>query len=413
MRMYILFFVSYCICTVCSADQYMVCCTVSDEACCTIPDIEQNIPWVRNLSLLKDMQRPGHNNGYWTSDLLFDSRTGEISLSVTCLADKAIQICLGRLFDPYMPYNSKKEIDPDFEIQPHYNNRKMEWDELMAYMETMSPIEKRLLDVNERIFRYIAGSLPPFVHRFVDLHEGETVSRKWKINSLHNWDKIRDYLKQYPDKVDITKSVLVLKEGQIEYMLKRCPIDYSSIRGAERRSATSRSPSVSIRNSSLTLDPKTGDLTVTLFHEVPDPSTASSVRVNLDESFGYKEDKRNFFAAFTAKSPKTDEIKAEQDFPSSEPGEFRIFDLEDNESVGKECKIWEISIWPQLVESLQANRAERFTLRYPVRVELLGVFDGVPLNEEGFSIVPHEEVAELTIDYRTMIQVEKLREASQ
>ncbi len=160
----------------------------------------------------------------------------------------------------------------------------------------------------------------------------------------------------------------------------------------------------------LLLDKSTGHITITISNEanIQEFHEVCPVRMNVGAHFGNSQQEDVFFSRFYASS-NTHKIDA----PSIQfSEEDRIFDLDGNESVGKECKIWELAIWPQLVDAMKANRSEKFTIRYPVCVELIGKFDNVPLNEEGFSIVPHEETAELTIDYRTMIQMEKLREAS-
>ncbi len=287
---------------------------------------------------------------------------------------------------------------------------------------TKKPVTKDEVD-NTRCF-----------HRVCDICRNETFTKKMTLWHQNTWEElsqmpateIKDgiYLfASFDFPVELEDVGTLRSWANPSVLLDRNKI--LSLRALQKKleekspGSTQRPPTVNPRplgtpifKSSLTFDRKTGLLTTTLFHDVPDASTASAVRVNLDKSFGYKEDQRNFLASFTAKSPKTEEIKSEEIITPPEPGENRIFDLEDNESVGKDSKIWEIAIWPQLVEAMKANRAEKFTICYPVHVELIGKFEGVPLNEEGVSIVPHEETAELTIDYRTMIQMEKLREAS-
>ncbi len=163
----------------------------------------------------------------------------------------------------------------------------------------------------------------------------------------------------------------------------------------------------------LVLDKSTGDLSISISNEanIQDFHEVCPVRMNVGDHFGSCEQENVFFSRFYASSS-LQKVDTEIIHFSENEGE-RIFDLDGNETIGKECKIWEIAIWSRLVEAIKANRAEKFTIRYPVQVELIGKLDDVPLNEDGFSIVPHEEVAEMTIDYRTMLQMEKLRAAAE
>jgi len=283
--------------------------------------------------------------------------------------------------------------------------------QLLSSMTRTGGDYKELHDITEIPVEKPKVEIP--VVRLFRLQKREFFSKSDFVWNIKIWNDLYTAMRELPDIPFVLSGPPVVLKHEDTFLLTspKFELDLKTLNRlrilqaqTEKKEASKSSgpvpPSIDV---TFILDPQTGILKLSV------GSPGEYVRVHLDILFG-----ESFAERFIAQ-PKTGEALAVEsiDIVPQEPDQHRTVDLGAGERVGKSLPIWELAIWPQLVEALKVNRGEKFTIRYPVRVELLGVFDGVPLNDEGYSIVPYEEIAELTIDYRTMVQMEKRREASE
>jgi hypothetical protein len=314
------------------------------------------------------MKRVDHNTLTWKSNFTFDPQTGFIFLSVNCLSDTSIQINLNKLFHQF---TDEKKIDPGFEIMVHHGNKKMPLPELMAYMKSIEPLEEKLLLINKRNINFLnhQNYIPKNIktYRTIQLKKNESISCVWRINILYNWSKIYDYLKQYSDiKVDLTKDVIIQRhDNTLEYMLKRCPINYQVLKNIDKEPYT---PSKSHEFASIKINKFYGMIDVTIKN-----LEQKNLCYNLDDVLGRNNNEFGKRFRFTTSAEfeniktkkNTDFFNIENPFP--EAGLQRIVCLKKDECITKTIKIIDLPIQKQLQSTMQKNKNEEYIIWFPIR----------------------------------------------
>ncbi|MDR2756883.1 MAG: hypothetical protein LBC20_14385, partial [Planctomycetaceae bacterium] len=104
-----------------------------------------------------------------------------------------------------------------------------------------------------------------------------------------------------------------------------------------------------------------------------------TIRFDLDENFtdSHFLKKFTFVQKQTTFNNTTNTISSDHSLPvfNAENSEddlrkIRIVDLKENETIGKETEIWNIGIWYELVEILRKNKLQKYTIEFPLQVEI-------------------------------------------
>ncbi|MDR2754067.1 MAG: hypothetical protein LBC20_00030 [Planctomycetaceae bacterium] len=340
--------------------------------CCVAQETRQNIHIEsNNVHLMPSMKRVDHNNLNWRSNFTFDSQTGFIFLSVTCLSDAPIQIDVNKLFKEFT-FTDSINIDTGFDIKIHHDNKKMDLVELMEYFKSIEPVEEKLSEINGRDImmffehRYPTISQTKKLHRFIQLKKNESISRVWRINHLFKWSQIYDFLKQHPDsKFDLTKFVSIQRHDDTqEYMLKRCLITYAVLKNINNDLSV---PLESNELASIKINKFYGTIHVTITN-----LEQKILCYNLDDMLGKNNNefgKRFHFTTLAEfeniKTKKnTDFFNIKNPFPEDELQ--RIVCLEKDECITKTIKITDLPILKQLQSTMQKNKEEEYIIWFPI-----------------------------------------------
>ena len=255
--------------------------------------------------------------------------------------------------------------------------------------------------------------------RHLSLYTGESFSKHERIWELPIWEALVSSVQN--NKKDISKigfSLDIDLSGKEIYSLPEYTVDQITLRRLQNlERAAQRQESKAIPETAsdpfrvtLTLSPKTGDLKAAICSS---GNLYAKVSVDLDRIFGSKEYPDIFLKRFTAKSQNG--ILTVLELPSiEETAEYRTLHLEQNETIAKRCKIWDIAVWSEILAASRSDRTRKFELTFPVEVETIDYTPSEYLNHH--KETKREKVttsATLTLDYATVIRMEKLQEASE
>ena len=348
---------------------------------------------------------------FWKNELTLDPKTGELILEIQCLSERPIEVELEA-------FSNKTNI---LLWGERFDVRHMIISRGDAYSQLASAINHAGSNIINAVPYGVRASRLSRAQRdiLLTLFEGESFAKSVKIWDLPIWSKLHETLRTHRNLTFLIEGSSFTKvriDGSIRKMLADLEVDFRTVsmmkslherlKRTQRPDSENKQPPVII---DLNLLQENGDLVLSIRS-----ASEQDVRVNLDVNF--TDLQKRFGTNITnleSADQHADHLENIRSINTEGAPQNREVDLEKNEILRKKLKIWDLSVWPQLVETLKAERSRKYIISYSVQVELIGEFDGVSLNEDGYSIVPYEETAALSIDYRTMIQMEKLREASQ
>ena len=253
-------------------------------------------------------------------------------------------------------------------------------------------------------------------NRKIVFYQGESFSKSEKFWQLTVWRKYRlvERMQDDPKSVyDIVMSLVLTCDSQKYIFWPKFPFDQILLRKMltlekkyqqDQEKADDRKKEVVPYVFQLRFDAKMGDVKASI---ATSPNEEIIVTVDLNTVFGSDPDPAYFTQRFYL-------TPDEEPMPPSEPSESRVLNLEQNETVAKTCKIWELAIWSQVVEHLKSRRNERVDMYFPFEAEVVHyASDTFRRHEKELKRETISSSEQIQIDYRTMIQMEKLREASQ
>ena len=255
--------------------------------------------------------------------------------------------------------------------------------------------------------------------RHISLYTGERFAKHEKIWELPIWEVLVSSIQKY--KSNTFKICFILDidlSGKQVYSSPEYTVDQTTLRRLQNleRTAQRQEGKVSDKKevdpfrATLSFSPKTGDLEIAI---TSSSNLYAKVSVDLNQIFGSKEHPDLFLKRFTATSQNG--VFTALELPSIEKtAEYRTLHLEQNETISKRCKIWDIAVWSEILAVSRSDRIRKFELTFPVVVETIDYTPNEFLNHA--EEIKREKITvsvTLTIDYRTMLQMEKLREASQ
>lgn len=324
------------------------------------------------------------NNTNWSLATKLNEKTGLAEFKIKATSEKHLK----------MNVNNITSYDKDVDFAWTWPSEKS-WHELRDS-------EPRTIMAIPFAPMFSGGIAQEIKDRTLVLHKDEFISREFFIWDVYDWEPLYEFAK---NKNDVPATVLskiieieVEGSGEIKDFVK-FRLDKETLKKMERlRKAQDKSiqkddaraafpendETGTLFRSNFELDVKTGDLTISL-----KCIDKNQVDIDLDNLLGNMENR-----IIAGSKNSGTKIQSNND---STFDEMRILVLKPNESIGKTIKLWNISIWDELCEELTRNKSQKYVLEYQ-HGEITG---GVPIQES----------VKLEIDYRTMVKLEKLREA--
>ncbi|MDR0335577.1 MAG: hypothetical protein LBI18_00625 [Planctomycetaceae bacterium] len=329
------------------------------------------VPFTGGNNILESYKKLEPDNSKWHSNLSYDMDSGNVIFTVHCIGNDSIKVNLNDLLEPY---GSDHGVDPGITIKFHTTNEKMPLDKLMEYIRRIRPMEEKVSILNERppiIFNICELSHQNHkkrTNRILQLNQHELLSKNWSIKSFYNWKVLRDFLKQNPSiKVNLVKDVYIPAGNITEYMVVRCPLDYTKIEKTENENNVQDDNK---QCAEIKFVKELGLITLTLTNPYK-----MNVCYNLDDLLGEKQNTGYFSKRFrftTIEEFENDKVKDNIAFfdmkePFLEDISQRIIVLKKNECITKIIKITDLPIWKQLQSTMQKNKEEEYIIWFPIR----------------------------------------------
>jgi hypothetical protein len=320
---------------------------------------------------------PYNPDSYWDLKVTLDDNSGRLRVTTFCLTSKYLGLDLNDF------YRASDYFD-DFKYKFH-----------IVPFDFKNPRRGKLANA---INIDSANNIPPVIciaghehismPRKIRLYKGERFFKEVIIWELYFWDKLFETLDKNKDlSFDIMEESIyrVSIDNQTREIDFRFKIDYQTAFKMQQLRDRLKIKDHSKDNDphwkgSLQIDRETGKILLLVSN-----GSKKTIRIDLDENFTDS----HFLKKFTfASKPTTinnstisvssihplsvftEENETEEENLTDDLRKFRIVDLKENETIGKETEIWNIEVWAKLFSVLQKNPSEKYFIEFPIEVEV-------------------------------------------